>query len=301
MINYVLKRDGSTKVQYDRIKIKLAIQNANRDVEKKDRIPTEDIKLIVKEIENEISDKESVSVEEIQDLVEKSLMKLKYFNLAKSYITYRYERALVRRANTTDESILGLLRNTNDDVSRENSNKKSILNSTKRDLVAGEVSKDLSRRILLPEKIIREHDLGHIHFHDMDYFMQPEFNCCLPNFEDMLENGTAINGVKVETPKSFRVACTQITQCLAAISSSQYGGQTFYSSVLGKYLAYTREKYRKKMEKRYQDKFSNLGKELIEKLIESELSEKMQEELEAGVQTIQYQINTLMTTNGMRD
>lgn len=301
MVKYVLKRDGSTKVQYDRIKIKLAIQNANRDVDKKDRISTEDIELIVKEIENKISDKESISVEEIQDLVEKSLMKLKYFNLAKSYITYRYERALVRRANTTDESILGLLRNTNDDVSRENSNKKSILNSTKRDLVAGEVSKDLSRRILLPEKIVREHDLGHIHFHDMDYFMSPEFNCCLPNFEDMLENGTAINGIKVETPKSFRVACTQITQCLAAISSSQYGGQTFYSSVLGKYLAYTREKYRKKMEKRYQDKFSNLGKELIEKLIESELSEKMQEELEAGVQTIQYQINTLMTTNGMRD
>ena len=223
MIKYVIKRDGTTKVPYDQTKIRLAIQNANCDVDKKDKISTEDIDSIVNDIEYEISKLDEISVEDIQDLVEVSLMRLKYFSLAKSYMVYRYKRALIRKSNTTDESILGLLRNTNDEVSRENSNKKSVLNSTKRDLIAGEVSKDLSRRLLLPEKIIREHDLGHIHFHDMDYFMMSNFNCCLPNFEDMLANGTAINGIKVETPKSFRVACTQITQCMAAISSGQYG------------------------------------------------------------------------------
>ena len=301
MIKYVLKRDNATKIEFMPNKIRQAIQKANTDVPVQYRIDDESISKIIESLEITYQDKEdeTLPVEEIQDFIEVALMSLKKFKLARKYITYRYSRALIRKANTTDDSILQLVNDTNDEVARENSNKKAVVNSTKRDLIAGEVSKDLTRRLLLPKHIVEAHDKGILHFHDMDYFLQNEFNCCLPNFRDMLENGTAINGVAVETPKSFRVACTQVTQIMAGVSSNQYGGQTFYSDVLGKYLAYTREKFRKSITEDVEKSSPDyLKKEDKEKLIEARLETELYDELKAGVQTIQYQINTLMTTNG---
>ena len=179
-----------------------------------------------------------MQVEEIQDFVEMKLMEDGKFSLAKNYIIYRYTRELVRKSNTTDESILSLIRASNKDVMEENSNKNAVIASTQRDLIAGEVSKDLTRRILLPEKISKAHDQGVLHFHDADYFLQPIFNCCLINIGDMLDNGTVMNGKLIESPKSFQVACTIVTQIIAAVASSQYGGQSVDVRHLGKYLRY---------------------------------------------------------------
>ena len=230
-------------------------------------------------------------VEDIQDIIEEKLMSINKFALAKEYITYRYTRALVRKSNTTDESILTLIKNSNKDLMEENSNKNAYIASTQRDLIAGEVSKDLTKRILLPEKIIKAHEDGVLHFHDMDYFLQPIFNCCLINIGDMLDNGTVMNGKMIETPKSFQVACTVTTQIIAAVASSQYGGQSVEIKHLGKYLRKSYQKFKKQIEKKHKD---DLTKEQIESLV----NERLQDELASGVQTIQYQINTLMTTNG---
>ena len=230
-------------------------------------------------------------VEDIQDMVEHQLMDEGKFNLAKSYIIYRYTRALVRKANTTDESILSLIRNSNKDVMEENSNKNAVMASTQRDLIAGEVSKDLTRRLILPEKISKAHDEGAIHFHDADYFVQPIFNCCLINVGDMLDNGTVMNGKLIESPKSFQVACTVMTQIIASVASSQYGGQSVDIRHLGKYLRRSYEKFKLTIK-------AEVGDSVADEVVERLTKRRLQDELRSGVQTIQYQINTLMTTNG---
>ncbi|MBR2292823.1 MAG: anaerobic ribonucleoside-triphosphate reductase [Clostridia bacterium] len=284
----VIKRDGST-VAFDRSKIIKAIQKANDAVDEEHRVSDEEIEQIVCNIEKKKRDR--YLVEDIQDMVEHDLMMLKKYTLTKAYIIYRYERALVRHANTTDESILSLIKNSNKDVMEENSNKNAVMASTQRDLIAGEVSKDLTRRILLPEEISKAHEEGAIHFHDADYFLQPIFNCCLINIGDMLDNGTVMNGKMIESPKSFQVACTIVTQIIAAVASSQYGGQSVDVGHLGKYLRRSRDKFISQLKR-------TMGDELEEAVILKIADARLRDELRSGVQTIQYQINTLMTTNG---
>ncbi|MBQ3600514.1 MAG: anaerobic ribonucleoside-triphosphate reductase [Lachnospiraceae bacterium] len=284
----VVKRDG-TLVDYDRNKIVIAIRKANLEVEEIERVSESDIEGIVAYIEGK--KKEKMLVEEVQDIIEQKLMAAGKFVLAKTYIVYRYSRELVRKANTTDNSIMGLIRNSNKDVMEENSNKNAVIASTQRDLIAGEVSKDLTRRMLLPEKIAKAHEEGILHFHDSDYFLQSIFNCCLINIEDMLENGTVMNGKLIESPKSFQVACTVMTQIISAVASSQYGGQTVDIKHLGKYLRKSYDKYKK----HYTEKYSG---QIPENLIDQFVEDRLKDELKSGVQTIQYQINTLMTTNG---
>ena len=218
-------------------------------------------------------------------------MEVQKYELAKKYIVYRYTRALVRKQNTTDESILGLIRNENKELAEENSNKNTMLASTQRDYIAGEVSRDLTKRMLLPEKISKAHEEGILHFHDADYFIQPIFNCCLIDIGNMLDNGTVMNGKMIESPKSFQVACTVTTQIIAAVASNQYGGQSVDMIHLGKYLRKSYNKFKKEIEEKYGDK---LKSDIIEDLVQT----RLKAELKAGVQTIQYQINTLMTTNG---
>ncbi|MCI5624478.1 MAG: ATP cone domain-containing protein, partial [Clostridiales bacterium] len=283
----VIKRDG-TIVDYDRSKIVTAIEKANQEVLEADRIDRESIDAIIDEIE--AMKRPRMLVEDIQDLVEQGLVAKNKFHLAKTYIIYRYNRALVRKANTTDESILALLRNENKELAEENSNKNTMIASTQRDYIAGEVSRDLTRRILLPEKISKAHDEGAIHFHDADYFVQPIFNCCLINIGDMLDNGTMINAKLIESPKSFQVACTVVTQIIACVASNQYGGQSVDLRHLGKYLRMTYEKYIRKT----RETAPELDDATVEKLAHA----RTLDELKSGVQTIQYQINTLMTTNG---
>lgn len=284
----VIKRDGR-HVDYDRNKIVIAIQKANDEVEPYEQISEEKIYNIVASIENR--GLAEMQVEDIQDIIEQKLMQEKKFVLAKTYIIYRYTREMVRKANTTDESILSLIKNSNKDVMEENSNKNAIIASTQRDLIAGEVSKDLTKRVLLPEKIVKAHEDGVLHFHDADYFLQSIFNCCLINIGDMLDNGTVMNAKLIESPKSFQVACTVMTQIISAVASSQYGGQSVDIRHLGKYLRKSREKYKKHYESKYAGKISP---ELMEQFI----NDRLYDELRSGVQTIQYQINTLMTTNG---
>ena len=219
----IIKRDGRV-VEYDKSKIEKAIGKANAEVRPLQRVNKEQIADIIAYIEG--LGKNKMQVEDVQDIIEKKLVELGKFELAKKYIIYRYTRALIRKANTTDESILGLIKNSNKDVMEENSNKNAVVASTQRDLIAGEVSKDLTKRILLPEKISKAHEDGVLHFHDADYFLQPIFNCCLVNIGDMLDNGTVMNGKLIESPKSFQVACTIVTQIIAAVASSQYGGQS---------------------------------------------------------------------------
>ena len=284
----VIKRDGTT-VDFDGSKIVVAIQKANAVVEPQDRIEEYKILEIAKNVQSR--NRMRLLVEDIQDIVEHSLMDAGKFELAKQYIIYRYKRALVRKANTTDESILSLIRNSNKDVMEENSNKNAVMAATQRDLIAGEVSKDLTRRIILPEKISAAHDEGVLHFHDADYFIQPIFNCCLINISDMLDKGTVMNGKMIESPKSFQVACTVMTQIIASVASSQYGGQSVDICHLGKYLRRSYDKFKRNILEASQGKID-------EETLESLVQERLRAELQSGVQTIQYQINTLMTTNG---
>ncbi len=284
----VIKRNGR-EVPYDREKIIIAIQKANKELPRAEKISDERIEEILADIESRSRD--SMYVEEIQDIIEQKLMADKKFILAKKYIIYRYTRELVRKANTTDESIMNLIQNRNKDVAEENSNKNAAIASTQRDLIAGEVSKDLTKRILLPEHISKAHEEGILHFHDADYFLQSIFNCCLINISDMLENGTVMNGKLIESPKSFQVACTVMTQIISAVASSQYGGQSVDVRHLGKYLRYSRNKYRNHFKEEFGD---TISEEVLEKLV----NDRLRDELRSGVQTVQYQINTLMTTNG---
>lgn len=284
----VIKRDGHT-VTYDRSKIITAIKKANAEVEPGEKVTDEKIEEIVQGIESK--NRPRILVEDIQDIIEQKLMADGKFVLAKTYIIYRYTRELVRKANTTDDSILSLIKNRNKDVMEENSNKNATVASTQRDLIAGEVSKDLTRRVLLPEKISKAHDEGVLHFHDADYFLQPIFNCCLINIGDMLDNGTVMNGKLIESPKSFQVACTVMTQIISSVASSQYGGQSVDIRHLGKYLRKSYNKYKNKLVEEFGDKIDDA-------ILEQMAQDRLQDELRSGVQTIQYQINTLMTTNG---
>ena len=282
----IIKRDGKI-VDYDRNKIEVAIDKANGQVPEEERVSKTQVKNIINYIES--LNKKRMLVEDIQDIIETKLMSIGKYELAKEYIVYRYTRALVRKANTTDDSILNLIKCNNKDVMEENSNKNAFVASTQRDLIAGEVSKDLSKRILLPEKISKAHEEGILHFHDMDYFLQPIFNCCLINIGDMLDNGTVMNGKKIESPKGFQVACTVTTQIIASVASSQYGGQSVEIRHLGKYLRKSKEKFERQIEN---------VKGLTKKQKEEIVNIRLKNELSSGVQTIQYQINTLMTTNG---
>ena len=284
----VIKRDGRA-VDYDRSKIQIAIEKANQEVKASERASKENIKEIINYIEE--LNKKRMLVEDIQDIIEEKLMELEKYELAKKYIVYRYTRALVRKQNTTDETILGIIRNDNKELAEENSNKNTMLASTQRDYIAGEVSRDLTKRLLLPEKIAKADSEGVLHFHDADYFIQPIFNCCLINIGDMLDNGTVMNGKMIESPKSFQVACTVTTQIIAAVASNQYGGQSVDMIHLGKYLRKSYDKFKKQIEAKYKGK---LEEEVIEDLVQ----DRVRTELKSGVQTIQYQINTLMTTNG---
>ena len=284
----VTKRDGRV-VDYDRNKIIVAIQKANAEVDRYEQVSEEKIDAIVAGIENKHVD--NLQVEDIQDMIEQKLMSEHKYALAKKYIIYRYTREMVRRANTTDDSIMSLIQNSNKDVMEENSNKNAYIASTQRDLIAGEVSKDLTKRVLLPEKIVKAHEDGVLHFHDMDYYLQSIFNCCLINIGDMFEHGTVMNGKLIESPKSFQVACTVMTQIISAVASSQYGGQSVDVCHLGKYLRMTREKYERHYEEKYGDKVPAEVRKAF-------ADDRIADELRSGVQTIQYQINTLMTTNG---
>ncbi len=284
----VIKRDGRV-VDYDKSKIKIAVEKANTEVTKKEKASKDDIKAITEYIEE--LGKKRILVEDIQDIIEAKLMEFGKYELAKKYIVYRYTRALVRKSNTTDESILGLIRKSNKDVMEENSNKNALIASTQRDLIAGEVSKDLSKRILLPEKIIKAWEDGILHFHDADYFIQPIFNCCLINIGDMLDNGTVMNGKMIDSPKSFQVACIVTSQIIATVASNQYGGQSVDMIHLGKYLRKSKEKFEKEV-------IEELGEDFDKKIVDKLVAKRLKTELAAGVQTIQYQINTLMTTNG---
>lgn len=284
----VQKRDGRM-VDYDREKIIKAIQKANAEVELSEQASEEMIHAILDYIEDHAGD--VINVETIQDMIESGLVNKNKYTLSKKYIIYRYQRALLRKANTTDESILKLIKNENKELAEENSNKNTILASTQRDYIAGEVSRDLTKRMLLPERISLAHEQGAIHFHDADYFVQPIFNCCLINIGDMLDNGTVMNEKMIESPKSFQVACTVMTQIIAAVASNQYGGQSVDIRHLGKYLRKSNDKFRKQIEEEFGD---TVTKEVVEKMA----TIRLRDELKSGVQTIQYQINTLMTTNG---
>ena len=284
----VQKRDGRI-VEYNADKITAAIKKANVEVDNSQKVSDDLIEEAIGNVEK--TDKEVIPVETIQDIIEKTLVAHNKYVLAKKYMIYRYQRSLLRKSNTTDESILKLIRNENKELAEENSNKNTVHASTQRDYIAGEVSRDLTRRMLLPEHITMAHQNGILHFHDADYFIQPIFNCCLINIKDMLDNGTVMNGKMIESPKSFQVACTVTTQIIAAVASNQYGGQSVNVAHLGKYLRKSRDKFMAETQEKFKD---TLRREDIEKIVEM----RVDDELRSGVQTIQYQINTLMTTNG---
>lgn len=284
----VIKRDGRA-VDFDSEKISIAIEKANAEVKDKEKATENEIKDIIKYIED--IDKRRILVEDIQDIIEQKLMEIKKYNLAKKYIVYRYTRALVRRQNTTDESILGLIKNSNKAAIEETNTIKNATLATQRNLIAGEVSKDLTRRILLPDKISKANAEGIIDFHNSEYFLQPMFNSCIIDIGDMLDNGTVLNCVKLDTPESFQVACIAVAQIIVAVGSSQYGEQAIDVKHLGKYLRKSYIKFKKQFTEKYGDKIDEY---IIEKLT----NDRLNQELKAGVQTIIYQINTSITTNG---
>lgn len=294
MINmkHIIKRNGKA-VAFDENKIRTAIQKANKGMALRDACTGTEIEQIVLGVKTTDGIE---SVEDVQDYIETQLMELGKTELAKKYIKYRYQRTLVRKTNELDDNILSLIKNENKELAEENSNKNAMLASTQRDYVAGEVSKDLTKRVLLPEKIVKAHEDGVIHFHDMDYFIQSIFNCCLINIGDMLDNGTVMNGKMIEPAHSFRVACTQMTQIIATVASNQYGGQSVDIKHLGKYLRKSYEKMYNKKKKMYIE--MGVADDQVEKLAAADALAFREDELAAGVQTIQYQINTLMTTNG---
>ena len=284
----VIKRDGRV-VDYNREKIEIAIEKANAEVRPKEKATKQEIKDICKYIEQ--TDRKRMLVEEIQDIIEEQLMDFKRFELAKKYMIYRYTRALVRKSNTTDETLLGLIKNQNRDFQDEEESKNAMLVPTQRNYIAGEVSKDLTKRILLPEKITKAHEEGILCFHNMEYFLQPMLNCSLINIGDMLDNGTVINEKLIETPKSFQVACDVMSRIMAIVASNQYGEQAANIKHLGKYIVRSKEKFKKELS----EEFENL---LSEEVIDKLTKKRLETEIKSGVQTIIYQLNTLITTNG---
>ena len=290
----IIKRNGQEAI-FDEVKITNAIIGANKEVVETERLSEEEIDNITNDIKYKCQKmKRALSVEEIQNLVEDELMKLNAFSVARKYITYRFQRALARQSNTTDDQILSLIECANEEVKQENSNKNPTVNSVQRDYMAGEVSKDLTRRILLPEDIVKAHDEGLIHVHDADYFSQHMHNCDLVNLEDMLQNGTVISETMIEKPKSFSTACNVATQIIAQVASSQYGGQSITLSHLAPFVDVSRQNFRKEVK----EEFETIGLELDDEKINALAEERLKKEITKGVQTIQYQVVTLMTTNG---
>ena len=290
----IIKRSG-VEVFFDSNKIVAAVQKANASVIDYEKLSDEQIQEIADNVEVACENmKRSASVEEIQDMVENQLMNQHAFTVARNYSTYRYKRALVRKSNSTDEQILSLLECNNEEVKQENSNKNPTVNSVQRDYMAGEVSKDITKRFLLPEDIVEAHEKGLIHFHDADYFAQHMHNCCLVNLEDMLQNGTVISETGIDRPRSFSTACNIATQAIAQIASSQYGGQSISLSHLAPFVQVSREKFRIQV----RTEFEKIGLDLDEEKINKVAEMRVREEINRGVQMIQYQVITLMTTNG---
>ena len=290
----VRKRSGE-EVDFDKKRIEIAISKANIEVPETEQLSKETIKILADNVVEKCKKiNRAIGVEEIQNLVENELMNIKSFSIARKYMTYRYKRSLVRKANTTDEQILSLIELNNEEVKQENSNKNPTVNSVQRDYMAGEVSKDLTRRILLPEDIVKAHEEGIIHFHDADYFAQHMNNCCLVNLEDMLQNGTVISETMIEKPKSFSTACNIATQIIAQVASSQYGGQSITLSHLAPFVEVSRQKFRKEVMNELRMNGIDPAVETVNNIAEM----RVKEEIKKGVQTIQYQVVTLMTTNG---
>ncbi|MDE6047093.1 MAG: hypothetical protein K2F56_00535, partial [Anaeroplasmataceae bacterium] len=290
----IIKRSG-TEVKFDIKKITDAIRKANSEVMEKEQLDDETIL----ELSNNVlkackKAKYALGVEEIQNLVENELMRIHAYNVARKYITYRYKRALIRKSNSTDEQILSLIECNNEEVKQENSNKNPTVNSVQRDYMAGEVSKDITKRFLLPEEIVKAHEEGIIHFHDSDYFAQHMHNCCLVNLEDMLQNGTVISETMIEKPKSFSTACNVATQIIAQIASSQYGGQSITLSHLAPFVDISRQKLIKEVRQEFAEQGITATEEQIAKVAEM----RVRNEVKKSCQIIQYQVVTLMTTNG---
>ena len=290
----IIKRNGA-EATFDISKIIMAVTKANAAVEEGDRMTPRQIQRIAESVELACQELgRSAAVEEIQDMVEKQIMAHGAFEVAKAYITYRYTRSLVRRANTTDDRILSLIECNNEEAKQENSNKNPIVNSTQRDYMAGEVSRDITSRLLLPKDIVEAHEEGIIHFHDADYYAQHMHNCDLVNLEDMLENGTVITGTLIERPHSFSTACNIATQIIAQVASNQYGGQSISLTHLAPFVQVSRERIRREVEAEMQAIDAHPGEEKLAELVEN----RVREEIRRGVQTIQYQVVTLLTTNG---
>lgn len=291
---HVIKRNGQ-EVGFDISKIINAISKANQEVSGIHQMNRYQIRAVADTIAKNIaSQPHAVNVEDIQDMVEKGIMEMRGYEVAQKYVRYRYKREISRKTNTTDDSILALIEQMNEEVKQENSNKNPVINSTQRDYMAGEVSKDLTRRVLLPEDIVRAHEQGIIHFHDMDYYAQKEHNCDLINLEDMLQNGTVISETLIEKPHSFFTACNVTTQIVAQVASNQYGGQSFTLAHLAPFVDISRRKIRRQVEEERKVCGESLNPAIIDKIVAC----RLREEVKSGIQTIQYQLITLMTCNG---
>ena len=290
----IIKRSG-IETEFDLDKIIGAVKKANNEVIEQDRLTEEQIACLANTVHYICSKKtRALNVEEIQDLVENEIMRFGAHNLARTYITYRYKRQLLRQSNTTDDQILTLIECNNEEVKQENSNKNPTVNSVQRDYIAGEVSKDITKRILLPQEIVHAHETGVIHFHDSDYYAQHMHNCDLVNLEDMLQNGTVISGTMIEKPHSFSTACNIATQIIAQVASSQYGGQSISLTHLAPFVQVSREKITKEVAEEFASVGANVSEEDLAKIVEK----RVRDEIRRGIQTIQYQVVTLMTTNG---
>ncbi len=290
----IIKRSGQ-EVTFDAVKIEDAVSKANCTVQDIDRLTSGQIRDVVESVTQLcVNMKRSPSVEEIQDMVEEEIMKQRAYKVATNYITYRYKRELIRKSNSTDKQILSLLECNNEEVLQENSNKNPVVNSVQRDYMAGEVSKDITKRFLLPQEVVEAHEKGIIHFHDADYFAQHMHNCCLVYLEDMLQNGTIISETMIERPHSFSTACNIATQAIAQIASSQYGGQSITLSHIAPFVQVSREKFRREVRQELEAQKVDASEEMIAQMAEM----RVRREIKQGVQMIQYQVITLMTTNG---
>lgn len=290
----VIKRNGE-EVIFDLSKIVNAVKAANCEVDNIHQMNDFQIVAVADKIADQIRESiHAVNVEDIQDMVERGIMEMRGYEVAQKYVRYRYKRELKRKSNTTDNGILSLIENINEEVTQENSNKNPVINSTQRDYMAGEVSKDLSKRVLLPTEIVNAHEEGIIHFHDSDYFAQKEHNCDLINLEDMLQNGTVISETLIEKPHSFFTACNVTTQIVAQVASNQYGGQSFTLAHLAPFVDISRKKLRKSVVAERKECGESLDGDIIDRITER----RLRDEVKSGIQTIQYQLITLMTCNG---
>ena len=294
LMKNVIKRNGK-EVKFDLSKIVHAIEKANNEVDPIYQLNSFQIQAAAESVVKKIQAKSyAVNVEEIQDMVETAIMEMRGYEVAQKYVRYRYKREMARKANSTDDDILALIDQANEELKQENSNKNPVINSTQRDYMAGEVSKDLTKRLLLPEDIVHAHEEGMIHFHDSDYYAQKEHNCDLINLEDMLQNGTVISETMIEKPHSFFTACNVTTQIVAQVASNQYGGQSFTLSHLAPFVDISRQKIREAVIEERKDTGESMDEEIITKIV----NRRLREEIKSGIQTIQYQLITLMTCNG---